>query len=326
MERDNKNCLLRAENLKKTFISRSGFSSSGSSVKAVDGVSFCMDAGSVFSLVGESGSGKSTVARIVLRLLQQDSGSVYFRGTDTLSFEGNALRQLRRSVQMIFQDPFASLNPRMTIGSALAEPYKIHKIKSASGSIEASVELLNKVGLGPDAMNKYPHEFSGGQRQRICIARALAVSPELLVADEPLSALDVSIQAQIINLLKDLMVESGFSLMLISHDLNVVRYLSHKTAVMYMGRIVEMSDADSLFSSPKHPYTRLLLESAPRIYSTQRTSSVSGDVRNILAATSVEAGGCAFYQRCGQRMQECKNTMPSLSVHGTGFVACHLYG
>ncbi|MBN2654873.1 MAG: ABC transporter ATP-binding protein [Nitrospirae bacterium] len=324
MERDNKSCLLKTDNLKKTFVRSSGFSSSGSAVKALDGVSFSMEAGSVFSLVGESGCGKSTVARIVLRLLQQDEGTVYFRGKDTSGLKGEALKQFRRSVQMIFQDPFASLNPRMTIGSALTEPYRIHCINRASDNIVAAAELLRKVGLGSDAMKKYPHEFSGGQRQRICIARALTVSPELIVADEPLSALDVSIQAQIINLLKGLMSESGFSLMLISHDLNVVRYLSDRAAVMYMGRIVEMSDAGSLFDSPKHPYTRLLLESAPKIGSESRTKKAAIDARSIYAAPA-QIGGCAFYPRCSQKMQQCKSIEPSLTNHGAGLVACHLY-
>ncbi|MCE5311641.1 MAG: ATP-binding cassette domain-containing protein [Nitrospiraceae bacterium] len=322
MERDNKTCLLRAEGLSKSFVRGPCFSSAGTTVKAVDEVSFCIEAGSVFSLVGESGCGKSTVARIVLRLLQQDSGSVYFKGRETSSHVRDDMKQFRRSVQMIFQDPFASLNPRMTIGAALSEPYKIHKIKSVSDSKDAAAVLLEKVGLGADAMHRYPHEFSGGQRQRICIARALAVSPELIVADEPLSALDVSIQAQIINLLKGLMAESGFSLMLISHDLNVVRYLSDRVAVMYLGRIVETAGADDLFSSPMHPYTKLLLASAPKISSCAKPGSP--EAININANEREEAG-CAFYARCSWKMPQCKDVQPTLAAHGNGHVACHLY-
>lgn len=322
MERDQTGCLLKAEAIKKSFKMGRGLSGH-SAVQAVDGVSFNIEHGSVFSLVGESGCGKSTVARIILKLLEQDSGSVYFKGIKTSELDKEGVKQFRRSVQMIFQDPFASLNPRISIGAALAEPCKIHKMEQG-GTRDAVAAILEKVGLGAEAMQRYPHEFSGGQRQRICIARALMVSPELIVADEPLSALDVSIQAQIINLLKGLMAESGFSLMLISHDLNVVRYLSDITAVMYMGRIVETGSPDSLFSSPMHPYTQLLLDSAPKMHSGSKGRLKASGAMNITTAQH-RSEGCAFYPRCSRKMDQCKNVKPELSARDSRHVACHLY-
>ncbi|HKN19428.1 MAG TPA: ATP-binding cassette domain-containing protein, partial [Dissulfurispiraceae bacterium] len=219
----------------------------------------------VFAIVGESGCGKSTVARIILKLLRPTEGSILFRGENIAGFNGARLKQFRRSVQIVFQDPFASLNPRMRIIDTLSEPLKIHKILPKSDIKSRVIQLLEQVGLAKDALSRYPHEFSGGQRQRICIARALALSPELIIADEPLSSLDVSIQAQILNLFQEIRKTSGISFILISHDLNVVRYFSDEVAVMHLGKIVEQARTEDLFLTPKHPYTRLLLSSSPKI-------------------------------------------------------------
>jgi peptide/nickel transport system ATP-binding protein/oligopeptide transport system ATP-binding protein len=291
-------------------------------LKAVDGVTFSIKDGAVFALVGESGSGKSTVARLVLRLIQPTSGQILFRGGDIQMFRGASLREFRKSVQIIFQDPFASLNPRMTVYDTISEPLKIHKMCEKTDLKDKVVNLLNSVGLQAEVLHHYPHEFSGGQRQRICIARALAVSPKLLVADEPLSALDVSIQAQILNILQDLQSQSHISFLFISHDLRVVQYFSDEVAVMYLGKIVEHAQTEELFSNPLHPYTDELLMSAPKIKPGGRKREiVKGDVPSPIDIPP----GCPFHPRCPKRFDPCDTFIPELKEITGRFVSCHLF-
>jgi len=291
-------------------------------LKAVDGVTFSIKDGAVFALVGESGSGKSTVARLVLRLIQPTSGQILFRGGEVQMFRGESLREFRKSVQIIFQDPFASLNPRMTVFDTISEPLKIHKLCKKADLKDKVVNLLNSVGLQAEVLHHYPHEFSGGQRQRICIARALAVSPEVLVADEPLSALDVSIQAQILNILQDLQQQSRISFLFISHDLRVVQYFSDEVAVMYLGKIVEHAQTGELFSSPLHPYTDELLASAPKIKPDgKKKEIVKGDVPSPIDIPP----GCPFHPRCPKRFDPCDKVIPELKEITGRFVSCHLF-
>jgi oligopeptide/dipeptide ABC transporter ATP-binding protein len=291
-------------------------------LKAVDGMDFSVKEGMVFSLVGESGSGKSTVARLILRLIAPTSGKIFFRGNDILSLRGKSLKGFRKSVQIIFQDPFASLNPRMTVFDTVSEPLKIHKIVKKSELGDAVVNLLKSVGLQADILNRYPHEFSGGQRQRICIARSLAVSPEVIVADEPLSALDVSIQAQILNILQELKRKSNISFLFISHELRVVQYFSDEVAVMYLGKIVEYSKADELFSNPLHPYTIILLSSAPKIRPDgQKKPVLKGDVPSPIDIPP----GCPFHPRCPKRYEPCDKVLPELKEKNGRYVSCHLF-
>ncbi len=291
-------------------------------LKAVDGVTFSVQDGAVFALVGESGSGKSTVARLVLRLIEPTAGRILFRGKDIQTFRGTSLREFRKSVQIIFQDPFASLNPRMTVFDTVSEPLKIHKICNKAELKDKVVDLLNSVGLQAEVLHHYPHEFSGGQRQRICIARALAVSPRILVADEPLSALDVSIQAQILNILQDLQKQSHISFLFISHDLRVVQYFSDEVAVMYLGKIVEHARTEELFSTPMHPYTVELLTSAPKLKpNAQKREIVKGDVPSPIDIPS----GCPFNPRCPKRSEPCDNLVPELKEIKGRSIACHLF-
>lgn len=291
-------------------------------VKAVDGVNFSVKDGTVFSLVGESGCGKSTVARLVLKLIPPTSGKIFFRGNDIAELKGNSLREFRKSVQIIFQDPFASLNPRMTVLDTISEPLKIHRIVKKSELRDTVVKLLKNVGLQADILNRYPHEFSGGQRQRICIARALAVSPKVIVADEPLSALDVSIQAQILNILQELKMKSNISFLFISHELRVVQYFSDEVTVMYLGKIVEYSKADKLFSNPLHPYTIVLLSSAPKIKPDgQKKPILKGDVPSPIDIPH----GCPFHPRCPKRFEQCDKVVPELKETNGRYVSCHLY-
>lgn len=295
-------------------------------VKAVDGVSFSVKKGETLGLVGESGCGKSTTGKAILQLNRPTAGSVEFEGTDLTQVKGRSLRQFRRRMQMIFQDPYASLNPRMSVGSIVSEPLTIHGL--AKGQRKERVEeLLQTVGLNPYFSSRYPHEFSGGQRQRIGIARALAVEPEFIVCDEPVSALDVSIQAQIINLLQDLQEEFGLTYLFIAHDLSVVRHISDRVAVMYLGHIMEITDRDQIFENPLHPYTKALLSAVPipdpALERERERIILTGDVPSPLAPPS----GCVFHTRCPIVIDECKTETPEWRNVGTAseehWVWCH---
>jgi peptide/nickel transport system ATP-binding protein/oligopeptide transport system ATP-binding protein len=292
-------------------------------VHAVDGVSFSLGVGETLGLVGESGCGKSTVARSVLRLVEPSSGSIQLDGEDITHLSKAELRPHRRSMQIVFQDPFASLNPRMTAGEIVGEPLSVHGLAAGREKQERVAKLFEQVGLRPDQMRNYPHQFSGGQRQRIGIARALSLGPRLIVCDEPVSALDVSIQAQVINLLIDLQREHGFSYLFIAHDLAVVAHISHRVAVMYLGRIVEIADKSELFKNPRHPYTQALLASVPVAdpRSKRLKPLVDGDVPSPVNPPS----GCAFHTRCRYAMERCKSERPALQDAGPRHqVACLL--
>jgi peptide/nickel transport system ATP-binding protein/oligopeptide transport system ATP-binding protein len=292
-------------------------------VHAVDGVSFSLGVGETLGLVGESGCGKSTVARSVLRLVEPTSGSIRVDGRDITCLSKTELRPIRRSMQIVFQDPFASLNPRMTAGDIVGEPLSVHGLASGGERQARVARLFEQVGLRPDQMQDYPHQFSGGQRQRICIARALALGPRLIVCDEPVSALDVSIQAQVINLLTDLQREHGLSYLFIAHDLAVVAHISHRVAVMYLGRIVEIADKNELFGNPRHPYTQALLASVPAAdpRSKRLKPMVDGDVPSPVNPPS----GCAFHTRCRHAIDRCKMERPLLRDVSEGhLVACLL--
>lgn len=321
----NSEFLLTVDSIKKYFSVKRGIGKPHKWLKAVDDVSFDIKKDSVFAIVGESGCGKSTIARLVLRLLPLTGGKIYFKGEDVSNLTGDALKKFRRSVQIVFQDPFASLNPRMRIIDTLSEPFKIHKIIPKNEIKDRAVQLLEKAGLNADTLNRYPHEFSGGQRQRICIARALTVSPELIVADEPLSALDVSIQAQILNLLREIKKESAISLIFISHDLKVVHYLSDEVAVMYLGKIVEKARTEDLFESPKHPYTELLLSSSPKIGVKGQGSRVKGKESGDVPSPIDIPTGCPFHPRCPKRFDICDRVVPELKDIDGRLVSCHLY-
>jgi oligopeptide transport system ATP-binding protein len=312
--------LLEAHRLIKHFETKRAAFGARETLRAVDGIDFAVGRDKVFSLVGESGCGKSTVARLVLRLLDPTAGEIKFKGENIHSFSGEKLRAFRRSVQIIFQDPFASLNPRRTVFDTIAEPLKIHNIAEGTGLKDKVAELLEKVGLH-DVMGRYPHEFSGGQRQRICIARSLAVSPELIVADEPLSALDVSIQAQTLNLLMDLKRERQLSYLFISHDLRVVEYLSDEVSVMYLGRIVESGPTEDIFANPLHPYTEVLLSAAPSLTpGAHKRTPLGGEVPSPIDIPP----GCPFHPRCPKRFEPCDKIVPELRSESGRPAACHL--
>jgi oligopeptide/dipeptide ABC transporter ATP-binding protein len=319
--------LLQVRDLKVHFAVKRGLlQRTVGTVKAVDGISFDVARGTTLGLVGESGCGKSTTGRALLRLVEPTSGSVQLGGVDLGKLGTGDLRRARRRMQMIFQDPYASLNPRMTILDTVAEPLRIHGLaKTPRERLEKVAHLMETVGLEPAYMRRYPHEFSGGQRQRIGIARALSLSPELVVADEPVSALDVSIQAQIVNLLAKLQADLGLTYVFIAHDLAVVRHLSREIAVMYLGRIVERAPAEELFAHPAHPYTQALLSAIPipdpKIERKRKRLVLVGDVPSPLNPPS----GCHFHTRCPYVMDRCKTEEPALTSRGEGHVAaCHL--
>ncbi|MFH1760438.1 MAG: oligopeptide/dipeptide ABC transporter ATP-binding protein [bacterium] len=308
--------LIEVINLRKYFPVKGGvFSRTRGYVKAVDDVSFSIRNGEILGLVGESGCGKTTVGRTILRLLEPTGGKVLFQDIDVSRLKGKSLKSMRRNMQIIFQDPFSSLNPRMTVGSILSEPFKIHKIAKGD-SLRSAVEiLLEKVGLPANVLNRYPHEFSGGQRQRIGIARALALNPKFVVADEPVSALDVSIQAQIINLLHELKESFNLTLLFIAHDLSVVRHVSDRVAVMYLGRIVELGPTEKLYNDPLHPYTKSLLSAIPQIGRKKPSRIIlKGDVPSPQDPPS----GCHFHPRCFIADEECSKVVPQLEEKQPG--------
>ncbi len=294
-------------------------------VKAVDGISFFVRKGETLGLVGESGCGKSTTGRCIVQLYRPTAGSVYFQGQDLTRLKGQPLRSMRRNMQMIFQDPYASLNPRMTVGNIIGEPLEIHKLVTSKKEREDRVqELLRVVGLNPYMANRYPHEFSGGQRQRIGVARALAVEPSFIVCDEPISALDVSIQAQIINLLEELQEKFGLTYLFIAHDLSVVRHISNRVAVMYLGKLVELTTRKELYDNPLHPYSQALLSAVPIpdpvVEEKRKRIILVGDVPSPVNPPS----GCNFHTRCPQVIDICKEQEPEFYDRGGGhWVACH---
>ncbi len=324
-----KQVLVRVENLKKHFPITRGiiFQRQVGAIKAVDGVTFDIYRGETLGLVGESGCGKSTTGRTILQLYRPTAGNVYFEGENLVEMRGEQLRRQRRKMQMIFQDPYASLNPRMTVGNIIGEPLEVHNVASGRERQERVQELLKLVGLNPYFVNRYPHEFSGGQRQRIGVARALALNPSFIVCDEPISALDVSIQAQVVNLLEDLQEELGLTYLFIAHDLSMVRHISDRVAVMYLGKIVELTDRDSLYSNPQHPYTEALLSAVPipdpDVEEKRKRIILKGDVPS--PANPPE--GCNFCTRCPKVMPVCHEVEPEFKEIAPGhWCACHLVG
>jgi oligopeptide transport system ATP-binding protein len=317
--------LLEVKNLKKYFEIKKGlFGRTVGEVKAVDGISFAVQKGEVLGLVGESGCGKSTTGRSILRLIEPTEGQIYFEGQEITSLKEDDMRKMRRDMQIVFQDPYASLNPRHTVEKIISEPLIVHGIGSKKEQVEKVHQLLEVVGLSSYHAKRYPHQFSGGQRQRIGIARALAVNPKLIIADEPVSALDVSIQSQVLNLMQDLQREFELTYIFIAHDLSVVKHISDRVGVMYLGRLVELTTKEQLYENPKHPYTQALLSAVPIVdpdYKKERIL-LQGD----LPSPSNPPTGCAFHTRCSACMDICKTERPEFKENYEGhFVACHLY-
>ena len=312
--------ILSIRGLTKNYELSSAFFRSKDVVHAVENINLEIQEGETLGIVGESGCGKSTLGRMIVRLEQPTDGVILFEGHDLAKISARKLRGLRQRFQMIFQDPYASLNPRRQIGQIVEEPLRVHGVAKEERRVIAR-ELLKKVGLDENAYEKYPHEFSGGQRQRVVIARALALNPRLVVADEPVSALDVSIQAQVLNIFKDLQKEFQLTYVFIAHDLGVVRYVSDRIAVMYLGKIVELADADDLYEDPKHPYSQALLSANPRMGTEEKRERIilKGDIPNPINRPS----GCAFNPRCPKVQDICRITAPELLTIGNRVVACH---
>jgi oligopeptide/dipeptide ABC transporter ATP-binding protein len=311
--------LLEVRNLVKHYPTRKGWRA-GPPIKAVDGVSFALDEGETLGLVGESGCGKSTVAKTLLRLIEPTAGQILFEGSDVARLPAHRFHAYRREMQMVFQDPYASLNPRMRASDIVAEPLRNFGWDNINAPARVA-DLFKRVGLPPDALRKYPHEFSGGQRQRLGIARALALKPRLIICDEPVSALDVSIQAQVINLLEELQEELGLSYLFVAHDLAVVRHISHRVAVMYLGRIVEIGPVSEIYGSPRHPYTRALLSAVPKIKPQSRSGRIL--LKGDLPSPANPPSGCTFRTRCPVARPECTDQSPQLTGGDGHLVACH---
>ncbi|OEG00089.1 oligopeptide ABC transporter ATP-binding protein OppF [Vulcanibacillus modesticaldus] len=320
MKQNNNEIILEVKNLKKHFNVGNGV------VKAVDGVNFSIKRGETLGLVGESGCGKSTTGRTIIRLYEPTEGEVIFKGRDVTKLKGRELKKFNREMQMIFQDPYASLNPRMTVADIIGEGIDIHNLLSGKERLERIYSLLDTVGLNREHANRFPHEFSGGQRQRIGIARALALDPDFIIADEPISALDVSIQAQVVNLLQDLQKEKGLTYLFIAHDLSMVKHISDRIGVMYLGHLVELTESIELYENPLHPYTEALLSAIPipdpEIERTRQRIILEGDVPSPMNPPS----GCPFRTRCPKAMDICAEKRPEFKEAQPGhFVACHLY-
>lgn len=316
--------LIEVKNLKKYYEISQGLFKPKLVVKAVDDVSFSIKKGETFALVGESGCGKSTTGRTLLRLTEATSGEVRYKGEDIMSLPYEKMRSLRKEIQMVFQDPYASLNPKMTIRQILMEPLRVHKKYTPEERLQKIIEILGIVGLSEAHLDRHPNEFSGGQRQRIGIARAVILNPDFIVADEPVSALDVSVQSQVINLMLELQKEFGLTYLFISHDLSVVEHMTDRVAVMYLGKIVELADTEELFRNPKHPYTRALISAVPVSHPKEVKERIvlTGDVPNPANPPS----GCTFHTRCPFVMGKCKSVAPTLSEVADGHVtSCHLY-
>lgn len=317
--------LVEVQDLRKWFPIRKGFlKRTVGHIKAVDGISFYINRGETLGIVGESGCGKSTMGRTIMRLLEPTGGSIIFEGEDITHIEKERMREARRHMQIIFQDPFASLDPRMSVANIIREPIKVHKAFTGKEADERVDYLLQQVGLSPEHALRYPHEFSGGQRQRIGIARALALNPKLVICDEPVSALDVSVQGQIINLLQELKENFSLTYVFIAHDLGVVRHISDRVAVMYLGKIVELGEKDELYENPFNPYTKALLQAVPVI--DPDSPAIDMALEGEIPSPANPPTGCRFHPRCGQAVNRCREEEPELREVAPGhYCACHLY-